>query len=119
VDKLARARALIAHRLLESDPAEPAHAVALEHDRHCRERHRERFSDLGRRHAQLPQRDDHSDTIGRSAIGDTAWRRGTIEKALLTVDPVAADPLARAAHADPSGLGRRRHRPPLTKHPIT
>src|SRR5207302_8412134 len=47
VDELARAGALVAHRLPEPDPAEPAHAVALEHDRHCRERRRKRLSDLG------------------------------------------------------------------------
>jgi len=55
VHELASPRALVALRLLESDPAEPAHPLPLQDRRHRRERHRERLSDLSCCHPQLPQ----------------------------------------------------------------
>ncbi len=36
----------------------------------------------------------------------------------LAFEPIAADPLARTAHADTGGLGRRRQRPTFDHDPL-
>jgi hypothetical protein len=52
VHELARARALVAERPLEPDPAEPAQAEAAQDAGDGRERHLERVGDLGGGEAQ-------------------------------------------------------------------
>ena len=54
---------------------------------------------------------------GARAVGDPPRRRGAIEQTALALAPIAADPLARTAHADAGGLGRRRQRPSLHRPP--
>src|SRR5437764_10650699 len=63
VDELARARALVANRLLEPDPAKPAHADPRQDPRHRRKRHPERLSDLSRCEAQPAQLHDRLDPV--------------------------------------------------------
>jgi hypothetical protein len=75
VHELAGARALVAHGLLEAKTAEPAHAHAVQDRRHRRERHLERFRDLGGGEAQASQRDDRLHTREGRAIGDSLGRR--------------------------------------------
>jgi hypothetical protein len=118
VDELARLCVLVADWLLEPDPAELAHPVSLEHDRDGRQRHPQRLGDLGRRHPQLPQRHDHRDPVSRCAVSDPPRRRRPVRKPCITFEPVAANPLPSAAHADPGGLGRRRQRPTFDEHAI-
>src|SRR5215204_3897144 len=55
--ELARATALVADGLLETDPAEPAHPASVQDRRDGRERHRQQLGDLGRGHPQAAQGD--------------------------------------------------------------
>ena len=116
VDELARAGALVADGRLEPEPAEPAEAFAAQHSRDRRERHQQRFGDLGTREPEPAQRDDHGNTFRRGAVGDLMGRRGAIRESLLAFRVIAVDPLTSTADADASGISCRRHRPPLLKH---
>src|SRR5262249_26368296 len=118
VGEFARARALVANRLLEPELAEPAQSASGEDPRHRRDRHAEQLGDLGTGEAQPPHRDDQPDPLLRRPVGDAPRPRRAIEQAALAFEPVPADPLARAADADPGGLGRRRQRPTLADHPL-
>jgi hypothetical protein len=118
VDELAGARALVADRLLEPDPAEPAQAEAAEDARDCRERHLQRLGDLGRRETQRPQCHDHLDSLLRRPVRNLPWRRRAIDESRLALAAVAAHPLASAAHADAGGLRRRLQRPSLDHDPF-
>src|SRR6266540_6022014 len=59
-----------------------------------------------------------SDAIGRSAVGDTPRRRGAIVEAVLTLEPVAANPLARTTQTDTGRRSRRGERPTLYQHTL-
>jgi hypothetical protein len=61
--------------LLNVDPAEPTKAIASEHSRDGRERHRQRLGDLGGRHPQPPQSHDHRHPIRSRAISYPLGRR--------------------------------------------
>ena len=116
VHDLARTGALVAQWLLQPDPAQPAHAAALEHSRYRRDRHRECLGDLRRRHPQLPQTNDHGDPLRGGAVGDALRGRRSIDEAGFTGGSVATNPLASAAHAHPSGRSRLGQRPALLEY---
>src|SRR5271169_21457 len=118
VDELARPRAFVANRLLESKPAQPPHPRAGQDPRDCRERHRQGLCDLCRGEAHPAQLPDRFDPIRRRAIPDVLRRRRTIEKSLRTLASITIRPLASTADADTGGLGRRRQRPSLNNHPL-
>src|SRR5919106_3233365 len=118
VHELARARALEAARLLETEPAEPAHAQASEDAGHGRERHVQQLGDLGTAEAQPAQRRDRLDPLDRCPVGHAPRGRGVIGEPLDPLLAIAADPLARTAHAHACGLGRRLHRPPFHHDPL-
>src|SRR5437763_5139057 len=109
VDELARARALVANRLLEPDPAKPAHADPRQDPRHRRKRHPERLSDLSRCEAQPAQLHDRLDPVLFGAIGDPPRGRGTVRQTRLTLAPVTPNPLPRATDADARSRSRRGH----------
>src|SRR5918994_1789406 len=113
VDQLAGAGTLVAAGGLEAETAELAHPDAREDARDRRERHAEQLGDLGSRAAQSAQAGDRLDAVVGRAVCDPCRRRGAIEQAELALRAVAADPLARAAHADFGGRGRLRQRPAL------
>src|SRR5437763_11239725 len=109
VDELARARALVANRLLEPDPAKPAHADPRQDPRHRRKRHPERLSDLSRCEAQPAQLHDRLDPVLFGAIGDPPRGRGTVRQPRLPPAPVTPNPLPRATDADARSRSRRGH----------
>src|SRR5436190_3954487 len=113
VEELAGACALVAPRLLEAESPQPTQPRPGQDPGDRRQRHRERFRDLSGREAQLPQRDDRRDPLLGGAVGDSPWRRGTITQSSFPFEPVATDPLARAADADAHGSCSRCHRPSL------
>jgi hypothetical protein len=112
MDELTRPRALIPDTLLKPEPAEATEPKPGQDPGNGRDRHRKRLRDLSRRHPQPPQLDNDRDPLRRGAVGDPARCRRVVEQAHIT-SAVAANPLARAAHADTGGLGRRPQRPAL------
>jgi hypothetical protein len=101
VDELARPRAFIAVLGLIGVRAWQApFAMALEHRRGRRVRHPERLGDLGRRKAQLAQRQDRLHALRRRPIGHPLRRRGTVLQAVVSLLAEALEPLARRALAD-------------------
>src|SRR6266516_6666761 len=118
VEELARARALVAKRLLEPEPPEPAQSEPSQDPRDRRERHPEQLGDLGRGEAETAQPHDQADPLLRRSIGHSSRRRRPIEQATLALVSVPAHPLPRAAHADAGGVGGRCQRPSLNNHPL-
>ena len=116
VDELARPRSLVADRLVEAQPPQSPESESSQDPRDGRDRHRQRLGDLGCRHPQLAQLDDDRDSLRRRVIRDTMRCRRAVEQSPITVS-VTANPLARAAHADTGGRGRRRQRPTLINDP--
>src|SRR5439155_23614763 len=109
VDELARARALVANRLLEPDQAKPAHADPRQNPRHRRKRHPESLSDLSRCEAQPAQLHDRVDPVRFRAVGDSPWGRAAVRQTRLTLAPVTPNPLPRATDADARSRSRRGH----------
>src|SRR5438876_3705892 len=118
VSELARARALVADRPFEPDPAESAEAEAAQDAGDGRERHLERVGDLGGGETQAAQGDDRLHPLSGRAVRDVPRCRGTIDESRLALQAVAAYPLASAAHADAGGLGRSPQRPSLDDNPF-
>jgi len=112
VHELARPRALVPGWLLEPEPAEPPHPDRGQDPGNSRQWHRKRLGDLCSRHPQPAQLHDHRDPLPAGAVRHPPGRRGTIEQ-LPVASAIAANPLARTAHANASGLGHRRQRPAL------
>ncbi len=81
VNQLTRPGALIAHRLLESDPPEAADPRGWSGSRETVESGIASVSrDLGRGHPQLPQLHDHCDPLGVGAVCDTQRRGRPVEQ---------------------------------------
>src|SRR5205085_7818153 len=115
-DELARRAGLVAPRLLEPEPTQPAHAEPAQDRRDGRGRHHEQLRDLGSSHPQHTQSGNRLQPLRRRAVRDPPRRRRTIAQTPLTLDSIAAHPLARTAHTHARGGRRRRHRPPLNEH---
>jgi hypothetical protein len=113
VHELAGSGALVANGLLESDPAEPAHADPGQDPRDRRERHPQCLGDLGRSEAQAAQLDDRVDAVSGRAVGYSLRRGGAIQQPCLALASIATYPPASTADTDTRSLSRRRQRPPL------
>ena len=115
--ELTRPRALVADRLLEPDPAEPAHALPLQHAETVDSGIA--TSRRSRRPSSVVAATPQSPRPGQQACDSRPVAAPRSDRTSpLALTAIAAHPLASTAHADAGGLGRRRQRPTLNEHTL-